>query len=220
MTRPAWKGRFLVLEGIDGSGTTTQAARAAAALRRNGFVVLETGEPSEGPVGALIRQALRGRLSLPAQAGPLTEETLALMFAADRLDHLEAQILPALHRGEVVICDRYLLSSLAYQGAACSVEWVEEINSPAASPDLTIFLDVGLGTAARRRAARGASEELFETDERQRRASRQYSIAIRRREKRERILRIDGNRPPEAVVADVLGAIRGELGKLARVALR
>jgi dTMP kinase len=220
MTRPSWKGRFVVLEGIDGSGTTTQAALASATLRREGFVVLETGEPSQGPVGALIRQALRGRLGLPAQTGPLTEETLALLFAADRLDHLEAEILPALRRGEVVICDRYLLSSLAYQGAACSMDWVEDINSAAAPPDLTIFLDVGLETAARRRAARGDSEELFETDERQRRVNRQYAVAVRRREKRERILRIDGNRPLEAVANDVLEAIRADLRKPAKVALR
>src|SRR6266852_3931005 len=119
------------------------------------------------------------------------------MFAADRLDHLEAEILPALRRAEVVICDRYLLSSLAYQGATCPIEWVEQINASAITPDLTIFLDVKLETAARRRAGRGGREEIFESADRQRRVSRQYGIAIRRLEKRERIVRIAGDRPPE-----------------------
>jgi dTMP kinase len=145
---------------------------------------------------------------------------LALLFAADRLDHLEAEILPALRRGEVVICDRYLLSSLAYQGATCPIEWVEEINAGAITPDLTLFLDVKPETASNRRAGRGGLPEIFEGDDRQRRVSRQYATAIRRLEKRERIVRIAGDRPPEEVAAEVLKAIRKNLPKIARVALR
>ena len=79
--------------------------------------MLTTREPSDGPVGTMIRQALTGRLGLPGGAGPLAPETLALLFAADRTDHLAAQVLPALAAGKVVLCDRYVLSSLAYQGA-------------------------------------------------------------------------------------------------------
>jgi dTMP kinase len=220
MNPPAWKGRFVVLEGIDGSGTTTQAALAARSLRSDGLTVWETREPSDGPIGTLIRQALKGRLGLPAFTGGLTERTLALMFAADRLDHLEAEILPALRRGEVVICDRYLLSSLAYQGATCPIGWVEEINAGAITPDLTLFLDVQPETAAHRRAGRGGLPEIFEGADRQRRVSRQYAVAIRRLQKRERIVRIAGDRPPEEVAADVLNAIRKNLPKAARVALR
>ncbi len=220
MTRSAWKGRFVAFEGIDGSGTTTQAALAATSLRQHGFTVLNTREPSDGPIGSLIRHALRGRLRLPGDVGPLTEQTLALMFAADRLDHLEAEILPALNDGAVVICDRYVLSSLAYQGATCPMDWVVQINSTAASPDLTIFLDVKLETAARRRAGRGGSQELFESDERQRRVIRQYAAAIRRLEKRERILPIDGDRSADEVASEVLEAIRSDLRKIARVGLR
>jgi len=220
MNPPARKGRFVVLEGIDGAGTTTQAALAAKNLRAEGLSVWETREPSDGPIGTLARQALKGRLGLPAFTGGLTERTLALMFAADRLDHLEAEILPSLRRGEVVICDRYLLSSLAYQGATCPIEWVEQINAGAISPDLTLFLDVGLETAARRRAARGGHEEIFEGADRQRRVSRQYDLAIRRLQKRERIVRIAGDRPPEEVAGEVLKAIRKSLPRVARVALR
>ncbi len=208
MTRPAGKGRFIAFEGIDGSGTTTQAMLAAAALRADGLRVLQTREPSDGPIGMLIRQALQGRVGLPGRDGPLTEETLALLFAADRLDHLEAEILPALRQGQLVICDRYLLSSLAYQGAACSMDWVEQINAGAILPDLTIFLEVKLAAASRRRAARGRSRELFESDERQRLASRQYRAAIGRRAKRDRILVLDGGRPVDQVAAQAQKAIR------------
>lgn len=208
MIRLPWKGRFIAFEGIDGSGTTTQAELAATALRADGFAVHQTREPSDGPIGTLIRQALRGRGRLPGRTRLLTEETLALLFAADRLDHLEAEILPALRQGQLVICDRYVLSSLAYQGATCSIDWVDQINSGAASADLTIFLEVKPAAASRRRAARGGSRELFESEERQRRVSQQYRAAIARRGKRERILVLDGGRSVDEVAADAQKAIR------------
>ncbi|HLL53606.1 MAG TPA: dTMP kinase, partial [Myxococcaceae bacterium] len=103
-TRP---GRFFVLEGLDGAGTTTQCERLASELRSRGFRVLVTREPSDGPVGTMIRQALTGRLGMPGGNGPLAPETLALLFAADRADHLHARVRPALERGEIVISDRY-----------------------------------------------------------------------------------------------------------------
>lgn len=208
MSRPAWKGRFAVFEGIDGSGTTTQAALAAESFRRDGLSVLLTREPSDGPIGALIRRALQGSLESPSRTGPLSEQTLALLFAADRLDHLEAEILPALRAGQLVICDRYLLSSLAYQGATCPVEWVEQINAQAIAPDLTLFLEVKVSTASQRRLARGAPRDLFETDERQREVSRQYAAAISRRRKRERIVTLDGERSIDQVAEEAQEAIR------------
>ena len=210
MNAMARKGQFIVLEGIDGAGTTTQAELLSAALRREGREVLTTGEPSDGPIGNLIRQALTGRLGLPARAGALSDETLALLFAADRMDHLRAQILPALDRGQVVICDRYVLSSLAYQGAVVPMDWVEQINAHAVSPDLTIFLEVDAETAAERRSIRGGDAELFEDPERQRKVIQQYLTAIRSRSK-DRIARVDGNRPLSDVSADVLNLVRQEL---------
>ena len=138
-TRP-YPGLFVVLEGIDGAGTTTQAERLVTALRAEGYRASSTREPSDGPIGTMIRQALKGRLGLPNHAGPLGPQTLTLLFAADRVDHLEAQVLPALDRGEIVICDRYVLSSLAYQGMTLPMEWVSGINAFAARPDITLFL--------------------------------------------------------------------------------
>ncbi|MBX5483624.1 MAG: dTMP kinase [Myxococcaceae bacterium] len=205
-------GAFIVLEGLDGAGTTTQAERLARALGDRGHRVRVTRQPSDGPIGTMVRQALTGRLVLPNGAGPLTEDTLALLFAADRLDHLAAVIEPALARGEIVLCDRYVLSSLAYQGSALPPAWVEQINARARRPDLTLFLEVDARTAARRRAVRGHDAELFEADERQRRIARQYRAAIRRRASSERIVRIDGGQPIEAVTAAALAEIERVLG--------
>lgn len=192
-------GRFVVLEGIDGAGTTTQAEALTSALKRRGHKVFTTCEPSDGPIGSLIRQALLGRLGLPGRKGPLSAETLALLFAADRVDHLEAQVLPALKRGEVVVCDRYLLSSLAYQGSSLPMAWVEQANARAVRPDLTLFIEVDVKTASRRRSLRGGEPEMFDADAKQRRIARQYRAAIRRRAGKERIVRIDGGLPVEEV---------------------
>ncbi len=204
-------GRFIVLEGIDGAGTTTQAELVSAALRREGWEVLTTREPSDGPIGALIRQALSGKLPLSGRGGSPSDETLALLFAADRSDHLWGQILPALEREKVVICDRYLLSSLAYQGAVVPMDWVEQINAHAVWPDLTIFLEVDAAIAAKRRSARGGEAELFENPQRQRKVFEQYLTAIRSRGGKDRIARLDGNRPIAEVSAEILGLVRSEL---------
>lgn len=192
-------GRFIVLEGLDGAGTTTQLVRVCAELRRQGFTVHTTCEPSGGPVGSLLRQALTRRLMLPGGQRPLSDETLALLFAADRVDHLEAEIIPALERGEVVLCDRYVLSSLAYQGSSLPMSWVEEINGRSIVPDLTFFLEVDVPTARRRRASRGGATELFDADERQRKIRRQYIEAMKRRARTEKIVRVDGSASPDEV---------------------
>jgi dTMP kinase len=160
-------GFFVALEGIDGSGTTTQAAKLGDHLRLAGRVVHRTAEPSTGPVGRVIRKAL-------ASADTLGDEPLALLFAADRLDHLEREIVPALERGETVVSDRYLLSSLAYQGSSLPLEWVLSINGRARRPDASILLRVSAETAAGRRQKRGESPERFDELKRQRQIASAY----------------------------------------------
>ncbi|TSC31317.1 dTMP kinase [Corallococcus sp. Z5C101001] len=211
--KTARPGRFIVLEGLDGAGTTTQTERLASALRADGHAVVTTREPSDGPVGTMVRQALTGRLGLPQGRGPLAPETLALLFAADRTDHLHARVLPALEEGKVVLCDRYVLSSLAYQGASLPMAWVDTVNAHAVSPDLTLFVGVDPRVAAKRRAVRGAPAELFEADEAQRRIARQYLKAITLRQKRERIVRIDGELSVEAVTDACLMQVRRVLAR-------
>jgi dTMP kinase len=211
--RKPGRGRFIVLEGLDGAGTTTQLERLSAALRAEGHSVLATREPSNGPIGTMIRQILTGRLLLPGGAGPMAPETIALLYAADRTDHLKAEVLPALEAGKIVISDRYVLSSLAYQGASLSMAWVEAANGYAVSPDLTLFVHVSPAVAAQRRAARGGAKELFEEDALQRKIARQYEEAIRRRESQERIVRIDGEQPVEKVTEAALAEIQAVLGR-------
>ena len=205
--RRPYPGLFVVLEGIDGAGTTTQAERLCAALRAEDVRATVTREPSDGPIGTLIRQALTGRVSLP-QGGPLNAQTLALLFAADRTDHLDAQVLPCVDRGDVVLCDRYVLSSLAYQGASLPLDWVEGINAFASPPDLTLFLEVPPEVAARRRAGRGGEAELYEEEALQRKIAARYLDALKRRGRRERMVRIDGTLPVDEITRQALDAIR------------
>ena len=200
------RGRFIVLEGLDGAGTTTQTERIAAVLRERGHRVLTTREPSDGPLGTQLRQALTRRLVRPDGA-PLTPETLALMFAADRTDHLASSILPALQAGQVVLSDRYLLSSLAYQGATLPMAWIDEINARARSPDLTLFVEVSTRTAARRRAGRGSPEELFEAEALQRKIAKKYDEAIVRRAVQDHIVRVSGEGTVDAVTAACLAPL-------------
>src|SRR4051812_23154926 len=134
-------GRFIVLEGLDGAGTTTQADRLGSWLRAQGRKVHVTAEPTAGPIGGLIRLALGKRLVTQAGAA-LAPEALALLFAADRLDHWESDIAPKLARGVDVLSDRYLLSSIAYQSVENEMGWIESVNSRVPPPDLTLFLRV------------------------------------------------------------------------------
>jgi dTMP kinase len=162
-------GRFIVLEGIDGAGTTTHAKRLSKTLAKQGRDVRLTCEPTTGPVGALIRQVLQKRLFVPGTSGPraFAWSTMALMFAADRLDHLDSFIVPALRDGAILISDRYDISSLAYQSVTApeeesAIEWIRELNARALRPDLTLVLDIPAERAAERRRSRGSTEELFE----------------------------------------------------------
>jgi dTMP kinase len=197
-----------VLEGLDGSGTTTQAERLAAALRREGREVVVTAEPSRGPVGQQARLVLSGRLRGGAGGG-FDPAALALLFAADRLDHLQAEILPALARGADVVCDRYTLSSLAYQSLTTGdLEWVAAVNSRARAPDLTLFLEVSPRTALRRRFAASAEREIYEVAGFQRRVARAYGRALARvKAAGEAVALVDGESSVEAVTAALLESI-------------
>ncbi len=167
------RGRFVVLEGIDGAGTTTQVARLADHLRAQRQAVRTTCEPSDGPIGTLVRQVLTGRIVVPGGRAPAWA-TMALLFAADRMDHVETEIEPFVASGGTLVSDRYDASSLAYQsvmsggGAQAAVEWIRSINRYALRPDLTIVLEVTPELAAARREARGEAAQLYEQNEVQR----------------------------------------------------
>jgi len=202
------RGRFVVLEGLDGAGTTTQARLLGEELRSAGRRVLVTAEPSRGPVGALVREVLGRRLRGPGGTA-FDPAALALLFAADRLAHLAAEVVPSLERGVDVVSDRFTLSSLAYQGLTTGeVGWVEAVNARATAPDLVVFLRVRAAVAFRRRRAASAEREIFEEAAFQRRVARSYDRAIvRLRRAGQRIVEVDGEAPVAAVAAAVWAAV-------------
>jgi dTMP kinase len=214
------EGLFIVLEGVDGAGTTTHTRRLAEALRERGLPVHTTREPSDGPIGVQIRQVLSGRLVVPGLHGPRPPSwsTMALLFAADRMDHVESSITPNLMDGVTVISDRYYHSSVAYQSITCGggpevIAWVKEINRYARRPDLTIVLDVSYETAVRRRSMRNRGRELFDDNDLQRQLVTFYA-AIDAHFPSEHIAHVDADRPVADVAADVLRHVcrlRGEI---------
>lgn len=160
------RGRFIALEGIDGAGTTTQMRLAHDWLVGRGAQCHATAEPTNGPIGALLRQILRGRLVAVPRDGatqPVDPAATALLFAADRLDHLQNEVIPRLEDGWHVICDRYVASSFAYQSLDTDLRFVRQINEKAIAPDLVIYVrvrpEVGMARIATR-AGRDAFEQL------------------------------------------------------------
>jgi len=131
------KGVFICVEGIDGSGKTTQAHILVEALKKEGFEAVYTTEPSNGVFGKMLRKhILEGTRRVPVVVE-------AVLFSVDRFDHIESEVKPLLKRGKIVVSDRYVYSSIAYQGASSlSQKWLKEINKRAIKPDLSIFIDV------------------------------------------------------------------------------
>ena len=187
------QGAFICIEGLDGCGKTTQAKLLAKKLGKSHNAVY-TAEPSRGKIGTYIRNSyLYGekRRSIVLEA---------LLFAADRIEHLETEVLPALREGRLVISDRYVYSSLAYQDAAgLSLEWIEKVNEYALKPDLAVFVDVDLETVMRRLKAKKSVMEKTETLQKVR------DVYLKFVEKGE-LVRIDGNRG-KAEVAEALADV-------------
>lgn len=204
-------GRFVVLEGIDGAGTTTQTARLLERLRSEGTrAARATREPSDGPIGSFVRQVLTGRVVSPGGRAP-GWATMALLFAADRMDHVESEIEPILASGGVVISDRYDASSLAYQsvssgrGGEPAVDWIRVLNRHAIRPDLTIVIDLPADVAGARREARGEPAQLYEQNEVQQALATFYRD-LARHMPNDRIVVIDGSGTVDEVHARVYEA--------------
>jgi dTMP kinase len=204
-------GRFIVFEGLDGAGTTTQSELLATALRAKGRTVHLAHQPSGGAVGLLIRQILAGRTATQKADGKLDvvdERVMALLFAADRLDHLTSQIEPRLARGEDVILDRYVLSSLAYQGATVSHEFIQAANRFARKADLTLFLYVPAQIAIERVRKRGAKLERYETAAQMQQIEREYNRLVGTDAS---VVAIDGTRSIPEVSELCLAAVHEQL---------
>ncbi len=152
-------GFFIDIEGLDGSGASTQVGLVSRGLKKLGLKPYLTKEPTEGPIGQLVCQALRGEWnSLPSAS-------LQLLFAADRGRHLNEEIIPRLKQGEMVITDRYAWASVAFGSVNLSKEWLIELNRDFIFPDLTIFIDVEPRTCLKRLEKEKKGVELFDQEE-------------------------------------------------------
>ncbi|MGX5357941.1 dTMP kinase [Kocuria sp. KH4] len=212
---PARRGVFVVFEGGDGAGKSTQARLLADALRAEGHDVVRTREPG----GTALGERVRALLLDPAH-GPVDARTEALLFAAARAAHVEQLIRPALAAGRIVVCDRYADSSAAYQGAGrgLGVDRVAELNAWATTglvPDLTVLLDVPARTGRARREARDgdAGDRLELEPDAFHDANREAFLELAARAP-ERYLVLDATRPAEELAA----AVRGRLAALPRTA--
>lgn len=188
------RGKFVVFEGIDGAGTTTQAQRLVDRLNASGRPAHLTQEPSDRRIGRLLRQTLKD--------GDHPRAAIALLFAADRLDHHQHEIAPKLDHGICVVSDRYVLSSLAYQSVDCPAHWVQEINGFAPAPDLTLLLDVAIETGLARISARH-EREIFETSAFQRAVADNYLKFADDFAVAQAIVCLDGEQPVETVATAV-----------------
>jgi dTMP kinase len=194
-------GFLVVIEGIDGAGTTSQSRSLLENLMIDGLRVHPTAEPSTGPIGKLLREYMAGTHSCDST-------TIGLLFAADRVDHIRREVEPALSSGYVVVTDRWYHSSLAYQGTDTDREWITEINRHAIVPDLTIFLDVSPEVAIDRRDARGSGNpEIYEYIDVLTRVAANYRDVMSQLSATEPVAVIDGNRPYSEVSAEIYNTV-------------
>ncbi|MDR1400066.1 MAG: dTMP kinase [Treponema sp.] len=169
---------FVVFEGADGSGTTTQLELLEGffhgALDSEVPRLYRTAEPTTSPIGNLIRQSLRGEIHMGAK-------TLAYLFAADRNEHLFTPngIIERCSRGELVVCDRYILSSLVYQGLTCGEELPATLNAAFPLPELLLYFDIDSDIAAKRMEKRPV-KDIYEVLEFQIKVRERYQALLPR----------------------------------------
>ena len=189
------KGLFVCIEGLDGCGKTTQTKLLVRNLKRKGYDVLTTAEPSRGKIGQFIKKHL---LHGGKRSSSIVE---ALLFAADRIEHVESEVLPALEKGRHVVSDRYVYSSLAYQGATgLDLEWIRRLNKHAANPDLALFIDVAPTTVIKRLKAKRSVMENLKTQQKVREVYIKFADSGD-------LLRIDGNRPEKEIADEILEVV-------------
>ncbi len=196
------KPRFITFEGIDGSGKSTQLKMLSEYLSKNNIENVCHSEPTKQVIGKQIRAILSG-------SEPADPRTIALLFAADRIEHVTGKdgILDNLNRGVTVLSDRYYFSSFAYQVVDMPLEWVMEINKVArelAKPDLHIFIDVSPELSLERISANRDSSEIFENKAYLTRARENFMRIIEKTKNEENTLIINGDNDLETVAKEVI----------------
>ena len=200
------KGYFVTLEGGEGSGKSTQLKLLEDYLDKGGYDVIYTREPGGTPISEEIRKILLGGKNVE-----MSDETEALLFAAARAQHIKEKILPAIAEGKTVVCDRYVHSSLVYQGYARGLgEFVEKVNSYALEncmPDVTIFLDITPERAFARKGGADADDRLEQSGIDFHR--RVYDGYVRMAEKLpDHFVRVNADRGIDEVFAEILDTLR------------
>lgn len=198
------RGKFIVFEGIDGSGKTTQIKKLIHRMQQLGIPAKPDREPTDGDIGTLLRQYLKQSIKTDGSA-------IAALFAADRIDHITKKdgILDTLDSGVSVLCDRYYLSSYAYQSIDYDLNWIMELNRMAyetARPDIHIFLDVPADVSMERVKRRGETE-LYEVLERQKRIRDNFFMIFDKLKEKENILVLDGTKPSYTIATEVWNTV-------------
>ncbi len=205
------RGKFIVFEGTDGSGKSTQIKLLSKYLRGKGIACTLTHEPTDSPFGAVLRACLTGRIDAD-------ERAIAAMFAADRLDHVTNAvngIEKQLSEGVSVLCDRFYFSSLAYNGGLVSAQWVAQLNAPVMQsfrPDLTVFIDLTPEESMKRVSRRGAAER-YESLESLRRVREGYLSAFRTFGAEENIVIVRSEEDKETTQSHIRAAVDALFGE-------
>jgi dTMP kinase len=203
------KNLFIALEGIDGSGKSTQSLLLTNKLKNAGHKVHTTFEPTDGPIGSLIRNIFKKRIEAD-------HRTIAGLFVADRLDHLLNKtdgIIKKLEDGYTVITDRYYLSSYAYQGIHAPLDWVMEANSLSAEilkPDLNIFIDIDPKISMDRINKARSTVELYESTENLKKVRAKYFEVFDLLKDKESIFITNGNRTETEIADDIWAKVQSE----------
>lgn len=196
------QGKFIVFEGIDGSGKTTQIQLLADRMKKQGETCYLTMEPTAGPMGSMARQIMSGRIKAD-------NRVIATLCAADRLDHLLNEIdglKDKVEQGVTVLSDRYYFSSYAYQGLDMPIDWLIQINEESSrilKPTVTIFVDVDADTAMERITRNRFHQELFEKKSKLARIRENYLEAFDKLKDQESVIIVDGNQTPEAIAQEI-----------------
>jgi len=203
MRTPGKLDRLIVLEGIDGAGTTTKARRLVERVRAAGCSVWSTSEPTDSPIGQLLRRVLSGEV-------PVTPETAAYLFASDRWEHVYGAggIIEHHDAGDVIVCDRYFYSSLAYQSIQCDPGLVARLNARFPHPGLLIFVDLATELSEQRLAGR-THREIYEQIHIQTAVRSNYLREVSAAEGATEVVTVSGSDGEDEVHGNIWEAVAG-----------
>lgn len=193
------KGLFVALEGLDGSGSSTQVSLLVSKLNSSGLKAFPSKEPTNNIIGGIIRGVLTKDWTLPADG-------LQLLYAADRCHNLKRCIIPEISKGNIIVSDRYAFSSIAFGSMDCQLEWLEGIYKHYPLPDITFFISVSPEVCIDRIRKSRSDFELFEEKSKLQKIFKTYKKLARRKENN--IVEINGERPMTKIASEIYQIVR------------